>query len=133
MLTRKMIVVMTIVILVSMVLVVERVQHVWAGAAEGVESSMKVNGADMLDDVASLKLEDPCPEPEAEYVPDEIIVKFKKEVADILEEQLSQGRAIGAIRLSDSLGKLSQKYKVQKIEPVIKNFKANRQRYRSTS
>jgi subtilisin family serine protease len=63
-----------------------------------------------------------------EHKPGEIIVKFKKDVADSLEEQLLAGKGIGSIKLSAALDELRRKYKVKKIEPLIKNFKAKRQR-----
>lgn len=62
------------------------------------------------------------------YKEGELIVKFKKAAADSLEMQLGQGKGPGQLKLSASLDKLGRKYKVKKVEPVIKNFKAKRQR-----
>ncbi len=64
------------------------------------------------------------------YKPGEIIVKFKKGAAEILEEQLSKGETPGELKLSTSLDDLSRRYKVKKIKPLIKGFKAERQRIR---
>ena len=62
------------------------------------------------------------------YKPDEIIVKFKASAAETLEKQLSKGETAGALKMSASLNELSSRYKMKKIQPLIKGFKAERQR-----
>jgi subtilisin family serine protease len=62
------------------------------------------------------------------YVPNEILVKFRKPVADGLEEQLLERKAVRALTLSPSLDALNYEHYVADIKPVIKNFKAKRSR-----
>ncbi|MBN1391344.1 MAG: S8 family serine peptidase [Sedimentisphaerales bacterium] len=62
------------------------------------------------------------------YKPDEIIVKFKQGVSETLEKQLSKGESAGVLKVSTSLDELSRKHKVKGITPLIKGFKAERQR-----
>ena len=62
------------------------------------------------------------------YKPDEIIVKFKAGAAETLEKQLSKGETTGTLKVSASLDELSRKHKAKKIQPLIKGFKAERQR-----
>ena len=64
----------------------------------------------------------------ANHAPDEIIVKYKKPVVDTLKKQLSEKKAATAIILSPSLDNVSRKYKLRGIKPVVKNFKAKRER-----
>lgn len=45
-----------------------------------------------------------------------------------MEKQLSKGETAGALKMSASLDELSRKHKVKKIQPLIKGFKADRQR-----
>ena len=98
----------------------------WIGGVMSVDSQIKVNDANALGSGASFSPKDSFPEPT--YKPDEIIVKFKRPVADTLEEQLAEGKAVGALELPDSLDNINSKYKVENIKPVIKNFRAKRQR-----
>jgi subtilisin family serine protease len=65
---------------------------------------------------------------EPDYEADEIIVKFKKPVSDVLEQQLAEKVEYKNIKLSASLDSINRKYRVKAIEPVFKNFKANRNR-----
>jgi subtilisin family serine protease/PKD repeat protein len=63
------------------------------------------------------------------YVPDKIIVKFKKEAADILErEMVTKRRAHSAVRLAASLEKLNRKHRVKRITQVFKGFRRERER-----
>ena len=55
---------------------------------------------------------------EINYAPGEIIVKFKKPVADKL-----RGLTVEKPSLSPSLDNLSRKYNIKKVEQVIKGFK----------
>ena len=115
MLTRKMIVGMILAVLVCCM---------WA--VRGVDFSIEGNRDYLQDDAALLELEAPVPQPS--YKDGEVIVKFKEAVADSLEKQSGKGKAVGTIKLSPSLEKINRKYKVSKIKPIIKNFKAKRQR-----
>ena len=63
-----------------------------------------------------------------EYAPGEIIVKFKTPEADLLTEQLAQGKAVRELKLSASLDNISRKYQVTGIKPVVEDFKAGRER-----
>ncbi|MHC4758058.1 MAG: S8 family serine peptidase, partial [Planctomycetota bacterium] len=65
------------------------------------------------------------------YVPNEIILKLKKTLADKIGESLSQGRLVQDITLSDSLDKLNNKYRLKSVKPLFKNFKARKQRQKT--
>ncbi|MHC4758179.1 MAG: S8 family serine peptidase [Planctomycetota bacterium] len=65
------------------------------------------------------------------YVPNEIILKFRKTLADKIDEKLSQGRPVQDITLSDSLEKLNNKYRLKSAKPLFKNFKIRRQRQKT--
>jgi parallel beta-helix repeat protein len=67
---------------------------------------------------------------EPTYKPGEIIVKFKEGAAETLEKQLSKGVSVRALKVSAPLDELSRRYKVKGIKPLIKGFKADRQRMR---
>ena len=60
-----------------------------------------------------------------DYSPDEIIIKYKQAAADVVEQATKQKKNIKDLRISPSLDQLNNKYKVESIEPVFKNFKAN--------
>ncbi|MHC4477304.1 MAG: S8 family serine peptidase, partial [Planctomycetota bacterium] len=62
------------------------------------------------------------------YVPNEIIVKYRKGAADKLELGLLAGKRVGQVRLSDSLDRLRRKYKVKKAKSVFPKFKENQRR-----
>ena len=62
------------------------------------------------------------------YVEGELIVKFKEVAANSIEEQLGQSKGAKELRLTSSLDELTGKHRVQKFEPVVKDFKAKRQR-----
>jgi len=62
------------------------------------------------------------------YVPNELIVKFKKATADIFAAGISEGKQIQDLQLSDSLDKLNKKYKSHAVKALFKSFKRNRQR-----
>jgi subtilisin family serine protease len=66
---------------------------------------------------------------EPHYVPNEIIVKFKKEVADTLERTIIQkGVAPSQVHLAASLDNLNKKYKVKKFKQIFPNFKKNKEK-----
>jgi subtilisin family serine protease len=120
MLTRKMIVAMIVVVLACSM-----------GAVRGVDFSIADNDDCLQDDAALLGLNVPAPRPA--YKPGEVLVKFKQSAADSLEKQLANGKGAGRLKLSHSLDNISQKYKVKNVKPVIKNFKAKRQRIKNLS
>ncbi|HUW19732.1 MAG TPA: S8 family serine peptidase [Sedimentisphaerales bacterium] len=66
--------------------------------------------------------------PEPAYKPGEVIVKFRAGVADRLQEQLAAGRGVGELRLSGTLDNINLKYRASSIKPLIKGFKAKRER-----
>ncbi|MHC4640738.1 MAG: right-handed parallel beta-helix repeat-containing protein [Planctomycetota bacterium] len=115
MLKRKMIVGMILAVLVFSM-----------GVARGVDVSIAGNGNYLQDDAALLGLETEHGQPA--YKPGEVIVKFREFVADSLEAQLADGRAVETLILPQSLENINSKYKVKKIQPIIKNFKSNRKR-----
>jgi len=64
-----------------------------------------------------------------QYVPDEIIVKFTKPVADILEkEHVQKKKPARQLKLNSSLDKLNKKYMVKNFTQIFKSFKKNRQK-----
>ncbi len=65
------------------------------------------------------------------YAPNQIIVKFHRNVTNILEIKLSESAAISELKLSNSLDRLHKKYKVIETEPIFKNFKKQRQRIKA--
>jgi len=64
-------------------------------------------------------------EDELRYVPDEIIIKYKEDSANIVEKELEVKVNAEDVRITGSLDNLNKKHKVQQIEPVFTNFKAN--------
>ncbi|MDD5680808.1 MAG: hypothetical protein PHI59_06175, partial [Candidatus Omnitrophica bacterium] len=66
------------------------------------------------------------------YVPNEIIVKFKAEAASTLEQETTDnGKALSSstvASLPTSLGNLTRKHRVKKIVPIFKNFKKDKQK-----
>ncbi|HEG43941.1 MAG TPA: hypothetical protein ENH94_07835, partial [Phycisphaerales bacterium] len=69
------------------------------------------------------------PEPDLpEFEPNEIIVKFKEPIAATIENQLETQTLAGPLTFSHELDQLNARYRVQKIRPIFKNFKKNRQR-----
>ncbi len=68
------------------------------------------------------------PEIRQDYVPDEIIVKFKNNAAITLEEKILTGSGVAQLELSGSLDKLNKKFRLRNVKPVFKNFKTHRRR-----
>ena len=62
------------------------------------------------------------------YAPDQITVKFKKKVSDLLARELAKEGAVALVALAPSLDRLNRKYRVGSFEPVFKNFKKNKKR-----
>jgi hypothetical protein len=71
------------------------------------------------------------PEIRQDYVPDEIIVKFKNTTARTLEEKILTGSDVAQLQLPSSLGKLNKKFRLRNVKPVFKNFKAHRGRMKA--
>jgi len=66
-----------------------------------------------------------------EYVPNEIIVKFRRKAADVIEMRQAEGDSASELEISASLDKLNKRYKLKKARPLFKNFKENRQRVKA--
>ena len=62
------------------------------------------------------------------YVPNQIIVKFRRNIANTIETRLAKGETIEKIGLSNSLDKLHKKYRVTETDALFKNFRKQRQR-----
>jgi len=63
-----------------------------------------------------------------QYVPNEILVKFRRNAATAIEEQLELKRTTNQLVLSQDLDELNARYHVKKIKPIFKNFRTRRQR-----
>jgi len=61
------------------------------------------------------------------YVPSELIIKFKKTAAATIANWILEERRIHELKLSNTLDELNEKYKVRNIEALFKDFKQNRQ------
>jgi len=68
------------------------------------------------------------PEIHQDYVPDEIIIKFKDTVARTLEEEIMTGSDAAQLELPGSLDELNKKFRLRNVKPLFKNFKAHRRR-----
>ena len=66
-----------------------------------------------------------------EYVPNEIIVKFKAGLAETIETQTAAGLPPAKLKLSTSLDKLNSKYKLKKVRALFKNFKQKKLRIKA--
>ncbi len=64
---------------------------------------------------------------QADYVENQIIVKFRRTVTDTLETKLTDGVSANDLKLSRSLDNLNKKYRLRKARPLFKNFRKNRQ------
>ncbi len=61
--------------------------------------------------------------PNRNYAPSEIIIKFKKPIGDRLGGKVLGVKHLANLKLSGSLDKLNQRYKLKGIKPLCKNFK----------
>jgi subtilisin family serine protease len=61
------------------------------------------------------------------YVPGQMIVKFRKRVADLLEAQLTEVEKTKKLPVSGSLNNLNKKHKLKKIRPLFRDFKQRRE------
>jgi len=67
---------------------------------------------------------------QAEYVPGELIIKFRGAVADVLQEQLSDKKTLNkGLSLSPELDKLGKKYKLRRLKPLFKDFRKKQQQF----
>lgn len=57
------------------------------------------------------------------YAPDEILVKFRRETADKVDEGLRMEMPPEQISLGDSLDKVRNQFRVNRMEPVFRDFK----------
>jgi subtilisin family serine protease len=60
-----------------------------------------------------------------DYVPDELIVKFRPEIADRLQEQMELDISINQMSLSKELDDIKVKYRLKEVRPLFKNFQQN--------
>jgi len=70
----------------------------------------------------------PCPDHRRNYIPDQIIVRFRTSAAETIARQLQQGTAPARLALPPDLHRLNAKYEAEQIQPVFRNFKENRRR-----
>jgi hypothetical protein len=66
-----------------------------------------------------------------EYVPNEIIVKFRAAVANTLEGQLQVERFSSEPTLSKGLDELNARYRLREIKPAFKDFKKRRRQLKA--
>lgn len=66
-----------------------------------------------------------------EYIPNEIIVKFRETVTGMIEEEPEFGKSSGELTLSQVLDEFDAKHRISDIKPLFKNFRRNRQRLRA--
>jgi len=66
-----------------------------------------------------------------EYIPDEILIKFKEAPACSVKSILNRNGPTNKCRLPEPLEKLRRKYKFTKAGPLFKNFKKNRNKIQS--
>jgi subtilisin family serine protease len=66
-----------------------------------------------------------------DYVENQIIVKFRKPVADKLEMGLTKTVPASQLKLSPSLDRLNKKYRLRKTRPLFQNFKKTRQKIKN--
>jgi subtilisin family serine protease len=70
------------------------------------------------------------PTPEG-YVENEIIVKFRGNVAEAVQTGLANGGPAKGLKLSNSLDELNKRYKLKKAKCLVKNFRENRGRVKA--
>jgi len=81
--------------------------------------------------VNPVTFEKPSPAASCQYVPNELIIKFRKNVADTIEEQLVLESPAGTLNIPRRLDKLNTKFRVRRIKPLFKNFSTNLQRLKN--
>jgi len=64
-----------------------------------------------------------------DYVPNEIIVKFRETAANTIEKQIDN--PIGILNLSPQLIQLNGKHRVRQVSPLVKNFRTRHQKLQS--
>ncbi|MHC4573647.1 MAG: hypothetical protein ACYS76_05875 [Planctomycetota bacterium] len=69
--------------------------------------------------------------PLIDYMPDEIIVKFRRGIAAAMETALAGATPTGDLQLSYSLNALNQEYRLSKAEPLFKNFRQKTERVKA--
>ena len=63
------------------------------------------------------------------FAPNEIIVKFRENTANIIEKQLDN--SVGTLSSSPHLTQLNAKYQVRQISPLLRNFRTKHQQLQS--
>ena len=63
-----------------------------------------------------------------DYVPNQIIVKYKEGTAKLVEKEMAKGKPGKNLVVSASLDRLNKKLKLKNVRPVFKNFKQNSQK-----
>ena len=81
--------------------------------------------------VNPVTFEKPSPAASGQYVPNELIIKFRKNIADTIEEQLDIRNSSHKLAISHRLDKLNKKFRARKIKPLFKNFSTNLQRLKN--
>ena len=66
-----------------------------------------------------------------QYVPDEIIVKFKNDAANTIEKQIQLQDSISTFNLSSDLVRLNSESKIKKIIPLFKDFRKKEEQIKS--
>ncbi|MBN2019514.1 MAG: S8 family serine peptidase [Sedimentisphaerales bacterium] len=65
--------------------------------------------------------------PGLDYIPNEIIIKFKEPVALAIEKNISAGKGTCQLELSESLDKLNKKFGFSDIKPLFESFRQRRE------
>jgi subtilisin family serine protease len=63
---------------------------------------------------------------DSNFVPDELIVKFRPEVAEKMQKQAEPGMSANQVGLPRQLNNIKVKYGAKEIRPLFKNFRQNR-------
>ena len=63
---------------------------------------------------------------DANFVPDELIVKFRPEIADSLQKQTEPDMSVSKMGLPRELNNIKIKYRAREIRPLFKDFRQNR-------
>ncbi|MHC4475592.1 MAG: S8 family serine peptidase [Planctomycetota bacterium] len=64
----------------------------------------------------------------AQYVANQMVVKFHAATANAIEAQLELDKSPGGLKLSADLDELNARYRVKEIRPIFKDFKKHRRR-----
>ncbi len=81
--------------------------------------------------VNPIPFEKPSPAVSGQYVPNELIIKLRRNVADTIEGQLVLESSAPMLNIPQRLDKLNKKFRVRRIRPLFKNFTGNLQRLKT--